>query len=266
MNVFRRELAFLRGSFLVWTLTLSGLAILFLTLYPAFTNDVSASQHIIAGLPIAVRTGLGIAVASIFTFFGFLGYIFTYVVLCGSIQAMNLGLGMLSREDLSKTTDFLLSKPITRSKIYAAKLAAAMVTIIMTIAVFGLVLYVGALTIDTPDFDATTLWLMIVSLFCIQLFFLALGIVVSIIKKRIKSISPLSLGIVFGFFLIGVFGAIIGEEKIRYVTPFKFYNYSYIVFHNSYELKFLIINIVFVLSCLLLGWVLFKKRDIPSVI
>src|SRR5689334_9323162 len=109
MNVYFRELKAYRKSTIIWALSLSAIVVLFMGIYPSFTKDVAASKQALASLPEAVRNALNLSLSNFFTIFGFFGYLLNFVLLAGAIQAINLGTGIVSKEDTGKTADFLLS-------------------------------------------------------------------------------------------------------------------------------------------------------------
>lgn len=265
MNIFWHELKMNRLSMLVWSVSLALMVILFLSLYPTFTKDVDASMKILQNLPVPVREALGISLGNFFTIFGFYSYLFTFVTLAGAIQAMNLGVGIISKEKSGKTADFLLAKPVRRSSVVTQKLFAALFALVITNAIFLVAALISAHAASTKSFDTTTFLLITLTLFLIQLVFLALGILLSVIVPKIKSIIAVSLPVTFAFFIIGSLGAIIGNDNVRYMTPFKFYDPSYIMQHNHYELRYVVIEIAVVVVALALTYIVFNKKDIPSV-
>ena len=175
MNVYLRELKTYRKSTIIWALSLSAIVVMFMTIYPSFTKDVAASKQALSGLPIAIRKALDLSLANFFTIFGFYSYLLNFVTLAGAIQAMNLGTGIISKEDTGKTADFLLSKPVTRGAVVTSKLLAALSVLVFTNAVFiGVSLATAEIVSKTP-FNTKTLLLLSLILFLIQLAFLALG-------------------------------------------------------------------------------------------
>jgi len=95
--------------------------------------------------------------------------------------------------------------------------------------------------------------------------FMALGVVISVAAARIKAVLPLSLGLVFGFFIINMFGSVIGEETIRYLTPFKYYDTAYIIQHGGYEGRFIAIEAVFIVVNVIASYFIYAKKDIHAV-
>lgn len=264
MNLYLRELKAYRKSTIIWTVSLAAIVVMFMSIYPSFTRDVAASKQALANIPQAVRNALNLSLSDFFTVFGFFGYLLNFVLLAGAIQAMNLGTGLVSKEDAGKTADFLLSKPIKRSTVVTSKLAAALTMLVITNAVFIGVSLGFAELVAKEAFDAGTFVLMALTLLLVQLSFLALGTFFSVALKRIKSVISVSLPTVFAFYIVGTLGSILGNDTIRYITPFKFFDTQYIIHHNGYEAVYLIIEAVFIVAAITASYLIYLRKDIRS--
>lgn len=233
-------------------------------MFPALSADTSASVKMLSNLPPAVREALGISLSDFFTIFGFYGYLFSFVSLAGGVQAMNLGLGIVSKEFSGNTADFLLTKPVTRSSVFTQKLLAGLTSLVITNIVFIVTALVAATIVSKTSFSIVTFLLLSLTLFFIQLVFLVLGMFFAVFTRKIRSVIAFSLPVTFGFFIIGSLGAIIGNTAVRYVTPFKFFDQSYIVHHQSYDWKFVLLDAGIIVVLLGLSYVLFNKKEVPS--
>lgn len=265
MNLFLHELKSYRRSAIIWTLALCALTVIFLVfIYPSFASDVVESRKIIANLPAPIRKAFGISVHSFFSIYGFYAYLLSFVLLAGAIQAMNLGVGVISKEESSKTADFLLTKPISRQAVMTSKLAAAFCILTITNIVYMLVTYVAARTASKDVFSALTLLRLVSILYLVQLAFLAIGLLLSVLLRKVKSVSAVSIPAVFAFYITGTLGAILGNENVSYITPFKFYDTAYMVERNRYDSKYLILEACIVFGACLASYILFKKKDIRA--
>lgn len=264
MNIFLRELKAYRKSTLIWIVSLSLLAFVFLNIFPAFTQDVESFRSILSKLPIQLRDTLDISLQSFFTIYGFFAYLLTFATLAGAVQAMNIGVGMLSKEFNGKTMDFLLTKPVSRTKVMTSKILASVCLILFTNLVFSITALITAKIISNESFDSDTFLLISATLLLVQVFFLALGTLFSVVIPKIKSVIAVSLPTVFTFFIIGMLGSIIGDEKVRYITPFKFFDSTYIINHSAYEMKFLAIEIVFIMIAITASYIIYMNKDVRT--
>lgn len=123
---------------------------------------------------------LGINIDYVTSILGFYSMIFSFIVLCGAIQAMNMGISILSKESRERTADFLLVKPVSRSTIVTAKLLAAFTMLIVTNVLFCIASTIIANAIKTVDYNVKIFLMINLTLFFIQLIFLAIGVAISV--------------------------------------------------------------------------------------
>lgn len=265
MNMFLHELKAYRKSSIVWTISLVLLIIIFLSIFPGFSKDAAEFKKLIEAYPESVRKAIGISVDSIASFLGYYSYVFGYIMLFASIQAMNLGTSVLSKEVREKTADFLLTKPVSRVKIVTYKLLAIVTSLIITNIIYITVATIMALAVKNDNVDFKIFFMISITTFFIQLMFVALGLIVSVLISKIKAVLPISLSMVFGFFIISMFGSVIGDKAVRYITPFKYYDAAYIIKNSAYEINFIIIEIIFVIGVTLLSYVIYSKKDVHAV-
>ena len=265
MNIFLHELKAYRKSTIIWTCSLISLIVLLLGIYPSFAKEAEAFKKVLEGFPEPVRKALGLSVDNMASILGFYAYTFLYLTLCGAIQAMNLGTSIISKEVREKTADFLLTKPVTRTKIMTSKLLAALASLVITNVVYLATASIMMSIMKTKDFNIKIFLLLSLSLFFIQLIFLALGIIISVIARKIKSVLPISLSTVFGLFFIGALAATSGEGALRYISPFKYFDTAYIIKNSSYEASFIIVAMGFIIAAITASYLIYCKKDIHSV-
>lgn len=265
MNIFLHEIREYRKSILIWAGAISFLAVAFLSLYPAFSKDVAQMNKLFEGFPIAVRKALGLSIESFTSLLGFYAYLLLYVTLCGSIQAMNLGTSILSKEVRDKTADFLFTKPAGRGGIMTAKIIAVLVSVLVTDMVYFVVSGSMAAIISTEPLDIKLFFMLTATLLFVQLFFVALGMLFSAVARKIKSVISISLGTVFSFFVINMFGSVIGENNIRYFTPFKYFDSMYIIKNASFETQFLLLEFILVIVFIAASYYFYLKKDIHTI-
>lgn len=265
MNMFLHELEAYRKSTIIWTFALVALVILFLSMFPSISREAEEFKKILEGFPEGLRMALGLSVANIGSILGFYSYIFLYISLVGAIQAMNLGTSIVSKEVSEKTADFLLTKPVTRTKIMTSKILAALTSLVITNVFYLVAATMMASLVETKEYSTKIFLLLSLTLFFLQLIFLAMGIIVSVVVPKIKSYLPISLGTVFAFFIIGALASTTGDDALRYITPFKYFDFAYIVKNSSYESSFMIVAIGFIAITIIASYFIYSKRDIHAV-
>lgn len=265
MNIYLQELRAYRKSIIIWCISLVALLGLYLSLFPAITEDAQNYLKVLEGYPESVRVALGMNLATITSLLGFFSFTLTFMALFGAIQAMNIGLSIVSKEVRERTADFLMTKPISRTKILTAKLLAAFTLIGITNVVYLVTATVMANKVKSVNYDTSVFFMMACTFLFIQIMFLVIGITVSIILPKIKSVLPISLGITFGFYAIGAFIATSADDPVRYLTPFRYFDTNYIMLNGKYDTSYLITSIVWVTVAILVSYYVYNKKNIHAV-
>jgi ABC-2 type transport system permease protein len=183
-----------------------------------------------------------------------------------AIQAGNYGFGLVSIEESERTADFLLSKPVTRRQVLTSKLLAALTSLLLT----ELVVSVASLSAITlfrgpRDFNMSILFLLFLSMIILQLFFMGLGLVISLLVNRVRSVTPYSMGLAFGMYVLSAFSGIFGDVKLEYITAFKHLDPTYIVQQGGFDTPLVLINLAVSLIAISVSYWLYIRRDIPAV-
>ncbi|GAA0177591.1 ABC transporter permease subunit [Clostridium sediminicola] len=265
MNMYLHEFKYYKKSTIIWTISLLAIIILFMAMFPTFSSDTVQIQKIMEGFPEEIRKALGFSSLDLSTLLGFYGMIFNYIILCGAIQAMNIGLSILSAESREKTADFLLSKPVTRQQIVTSKLLAAITSVLITDVIYSIAAILMAQAVKTDDFSMKAFILISLTLLFVQLIFIALGVIISVVMKRIKSVLSISLGVVFALYIINWVASSIDDVKIKYITPFGYFDSSYIIANGTYEVSFIIVSVAIIVVSIVASYILYAKKDIAGV-
>lgn len=266
MNMFLHELKSLRKSTIIWTLSLIAMAALFFSIYPGMSSDAADFKELMSSYPASVRAMLGINLDYITSILGFYSMIFSFIVLCGAIQAMNWGTSILSKESRERTADFLLVKPVSRFSIVSAKLLAAFTMILITNIVFFGVSTILANSVKTADFDGKLFFMINLTLFFIQLIFLTVGMAVSVFFNKLKSVLPISLGVVLGLYMIGaLLSTGKNDDAARFISPFKYFDITYIIKNGSYENRYLLASAFIIIVSVAVTYIVYIRKDIHAV-
>jgi ABC-2 type transport system permease protein len=264
MNIFLHELKAYRKSIIIWSCSMAALAVMYIFIFKGMESEIENFKNMLSSLPEVVKKLLSLYVDSLSTLEGFYSFVFTYVVLCGAIQAMNLGVSIVSKEVRDKTADFLLTKPVSRKEILTSKLLAALASLVITNALY-LIMTLSAALIVTTDFNMKVFLMISITLLFVQLMFASLGVIVSVLTGKIKAVISISLSTVFAFFIIGALGSVIGDKAARYLSPFKYFDLAYIVKNAAYETSFVIVGIIFVIASIAASYLVYVKKDIHAV-
>lgn len=267
MNIYRQEFKMHFRSVITWSMAVTVLLFVFVSLFSSFAEQAVSLNEMMTNFPPQLLSAFGLNGVDLSTVLGFFGFIFLFVQLCLAIQAANYGFSLVSIEEREWTADFLLSKPVKRTRLMTSKLLAAMSGLTITNIVVWASSF-GFLNLFRGDktYAVTPLLLLLLSIVVFQLFFLSVGLVVSLLVKRIRSVTPYSMGLGFGMYVLSVFGDMLGTSILEKITPFKHFEPNYILQHGAYDLPLVPISAIVILISLVGSYVLYTRRDIPAVV
>ena len=253
-------------SVIVWSVAVAASVFFFFSLFPGFVSQAELVKTIFSRFPPALLEAFGIQNTDMSTVLGFYCFIFVFVQLCLAIQAGNYGFGLVSIEETELTADFLLSKPVSRSQVMTSKLLAALSSLTITNLVVWVITFIMLTGFNGGrTYDTGTLLLLLVSIIIFQIFFLGVGLARSLLVKRVRSVTPYSMGLGFGMYVLSAFSGVLAEVKLEYITPFKHFDPAYIVHNGGYNTPLVLLNIGVSVIALGLSYWLYIRRDIHAV-
>ncbi|MEA4804806.1 ABC transporter permease subunit [Acetobacterium wieringae] len=265
MNILIQELRMGRKTLIIWCISLIGVLSLFMLLYPSIASQLEDFQRVFESFPIEFQQAFGVADLELVSILSFYQFALMYVLLAGAIQAMNMGVSILSAEVREKTGDFLFVKPVSRNRVVAMKILAVLVQILITNAVvFTASLLMVTLLSDTA-YNLKLFTLFTLSLLFIQIFFASLGLFVSVFLRRIRTVLPISMGVVFIFYIIHLLNETLNDDKLGLVSPFDYFNLTEISMNMNYDSLYLLLWFVLVGLFTFLTFKLFARKDLPSI-
>ncbi len=265
MNVFIQECKMNLKTTLIWIVVLCGLGGMLMMFYPIIEGDLKDFLVVLDNFPPAMKAVMGVLTENFSTAFGYYGFALTFTTLFASIHAMNLGVGIISKETRDKTADFLMTKPISRTGIMHAKLLASLALIALTAVIYNIILYLVILSVSNGDLDVKKYLMISAAFFSLQIIFYSIGLLVSVTARKIKMVLPVSLGLVFFFYAISAFAVTSESDKLRYLTPFQYFKTEYIMKNGSFELSYAITGLVIFMVCILASYLWFRKKDVHAV-
>jgi ABC-2 type transport system permease protein len=266
LNIYLQEFKMRLMSVAVWSAAVVALLLVFVSIYSSFAAQAASVSEMIAKFPPQLLQAFGINSSDFATVPGYFGFVFLFVQLCLAIQAANYGFSMVSVEEREWTADFLLTRPVNRPRVLTAKFLAALTgltvtNIVVWVATFGFL----AVFASGGTYSLTPLVLLLLSIIVFQLFFLSVGLVVSLTVKRIRSVTPYAMGLGFGMYALSVFGDMMGTSILEDITPFKHFDPGYILQNIGYDLPLALISVAVILVSIACSYILYIKRDIPAV-
>lgn len=265
MNIFLFELKSNFKSNLVWIIVLCSVAYFFMLIYPSFYANSTELIKVFNRYPQEVLDAMGFKVDQFFSAIGFYCFVLIYIELIASMQAMVLGLGTSGRELRLRTTEFIITKPVTRIEIMFAKTASVFVILVVTNVLLTISSYLAISQVTLEPFSTQSFLLVCLSTFLLQCVFASMGILLGVTFRKLRAIAPISLGIVFAFFVINMLKGIFDDEWIRYFSPFQFFDKYSIVLTGKLEMEFVFWGFALIIGMTVSAFVYFNKKDIHAV-
>jgi ABC-2 type transport system permease protein len=265
-NIYLHEFRARMRSVIVWSISVAAIIFCFSALFPGFADQAALINQMMSRFPPALLEAFGMGRTNLTTMIGLYSFLFTFVQLCLAIQAGNYGFGLVSIEETELTADFLLSKPVSRVQVLTSKLLAALTSLTVTNAVVWVVTFVSiAIFRGSHPVDTGSLLLLLVSIVIFQLFFLSVGLAISLLVQRVRSVTPYSLGLGFGMYVLSAFSGMFGTATLEYITPFKHFDPAYIAQHGAYDTPLVLLNVAVSLIALGISYWRYIRRDIKAV-
>lgn len=261
MNILRFELNSLLRSFLVWTVSIICLyLVLMLGFFGMFMDGKDAVMSALSNLPPFFAAMFGMQLDTIFTFGGFFQFVFTYVGLAGAIMAATVSLHAFAREKRLKCGDFILTKPVRRGKIFLMKLLACLAVIVSANALL-IIACVASWRIEGGGEPLRNLVLASSSLFFMQLVFLGIGALLSMLFKKVRSVSGTATAIGLAGFLAAALSALLKEDFLHYLSPFQYFSPGAVFLTGSYDAKLAWTGTLVAIGTTVFAYFLYVRRD-----
>lgn len=266
MVLFLRELKKNRKGFILWTTILILYNVMIFCVYPTLVKQSDTYAQMVQGMPQELLAAFNISTldfTNILSFFA--AYSYLYYLLSGSIYAMILGAGILSKEESEKTIEFLISKPITRTKIVTAKIACTFVYLFLFNLLFSISTFVLSEIFKNADYSFSALiWLSTGPLLVFYVF-AAIGLLLSVFIVKTRSVYPIAIGSVMGAFVLGVMADI--SEKVnsfKYLSPFKYVNAADILAGKGIGSAYITTFIVVTTLSIAFTYITYNKKNITT--
>lgn len=247
MNVFKREVKANSKSLIIWTvlsMMLSGVAFWEYGL----ADSAQQMSDIFAGFPDIINTVFGVSPLGVNDVVGYSALVIYYIYFIGLAYALILGSKMVQKEIDDNTSEFLFTKPISRTKVYYEKSSVAKINmLIFTVANFAITT-VMMLGVNDPVYtDNEIIKYMALSYFGLYLLMVTTYFVTvsaSCLYKNKR--ASLMCG---GFFILYSYASsilILSFEKLNdftIISPWRYFSVDVIV-NDGFSIGLMIILIV----------------------
>ena len=262
MNIYFRELKAHRKSLIIWSISMSLLVIGGMGKYSAGLGAGGASINELMGkLPKSLQSLFGVGVFDLSNALDYFGILFLYIILIAAIHAVMLGVGIIAKEERDKTVEFLMVKPVSRSKVITSKLLAAL-TIVLILNIITAVSSYSILSYYSNQPFGSELIKLMLGMLAIQLLFTILGAFFAAFISKPKLSAAVATGVLMLMFIISVIIDITGQwDSLKYLTFFKLFDAKDIL-KGGYDIMYPIIAFVFLTALSFGTYFFYKRRDL----
>lgn len=241
---------------LIWMAIIAVFCISSFSKFDAFAADAAGTKALMDSFPKVIMIVYGMNNIDITSVGGYFSVVILFLTIMIAIYAGTLGSKIIYEEEDLMTSEFIFTKPVSRSRVYFTKFFVAFTTVTI-LNVFAFILSYIILKQKYEIFDG--FYMNMLGQYVITLFGLSIGTFISTLKVN-KMATLASAGIITMFYIIKTFGEI-KEINLGYITPFSAFN-SYDILNgnisNIYIIYYLVISIILVTA----GNIFLNKRDL----
>ncbi len=261
--MFKREFKINFKSLILWSLILIILFLIVFLVYPSIINkgNTDAINEMMKAFPKEMLETFNMDLISLESVYGWLkteGYML--FVLIGGIYSSILGSTILTKEENDKTISFLLSKPVTKTKIINSKILCGILNIVLLTIIVGIFNLIGlAISDDLKLIEYLKIFISPMMIF-ISLFMISMY--VSTFFRKTKTSMSIGIGITFLSYFFQVIGSLSDKVKVfKYFSVFELTTVRQIVNKNSISIiSCLIFALILIISYALININYNKKK------
>ncbi len=266
MNLFLLELRNLRKSAL--TIGISFIAVI-LAMLAFFPSMQSESMQALAGAKLegmdpAVLAAFGLSELLDFSqITNFFGYALQFITLALMVVLTQQAVGLLIKEETEGTIEFLFAKPVSRGEIFTQKLLAHLVIWLLMCLAFFVTTVAGYLWVSDYSFAQAVKECAILygAIFFVGLVFSAGGMLLSACLQSGRSISGVTIALVFGTFILGLMSVIIEAlDFLIWFSPMDWIKSGKLMNQGILPEEWLVGGSVILVS-MMAAWLVYRRKD-----
>ncbi|MFK5883971.1 MAG: ABC transporter permease subunit [Candidatus Izemoplasma sp.] len=262
MNIVKRELRANLKAFIIWSVAISLFMLVEMSGFKAYYNnpDMLAIFDTMDPRLLEAFKFNGIDLT---TLIGFLSVLTTYIFLLLGIYAVLLGSSIISKEERSRTAEYLFTLPIKRTQVISSKLISAVINNFLILIVTLVAITIGALPYDVDYEYFEFIGLVAIAIFIVQLIFLSVGMLLASVIKRYKKSGSYAVAILLVTYIFSIIADLNHYlEFLKYFSPFSFFSGRYIVNNGALHLGYLALSIVVIIISIIGTYYFYPKRDL----
>ncbi|MBP5151364.1 MAG: ABC transporter permease subunit [Lachnospiraceae bacterium] len=261
-HVFFKELKLNLKQILIWSLTVGILGFVSIMLYSSMQGDMKSMADMFSSMG-AFSDAFGMSTLSIATIEGYFATEIGVIHGLGSAMfAAITAIVILSKEEERHTGEFLLSLPLSRSKVLLAKGLCILCGLVIFTVLCGL-MYLAAFAGLGEGLTASELMKFLLLEFLMNVEVAAVCFLISAVSTRIK--MGLGLGLALIFYVYDLMGRVVPDLKdYLFIGPFSYANASEILSGAKVSIPAVSIAGVVIAASIAAAVFVYNKRDLVS--
>jgi len=263
-NLYTKELKRNRKNLITWSLIVVGFTLMILAIFPSMEDMGEDINKMMEKMPAELGKALGMDEQTWSSIIGFYStYYGIYIILLVGIFTTSTGATIISKEEKEGTSEFLLTKPISRKTIFMTKMMSLLTLTLIIYVVQTVTAIIGFIAFGNGNVDWTSFSIMHTHGLGLILFFTCTGVLLSMFFTPKKNFMGMVVGIIFGsYFFNAMAKASSSVEWLGYISPFHYLEFT--TTNSEYAINYIGIIVLITLGISLL-WFSFNtwnKRDI----
>jgi ABC-2 type transport system permease protein len=268
MNIFKMEFKKSLKPLAIWSVVCILLTVLFMSMFPSMKD--SGMQEIVdtkmSAMPEAILEAFNLKDLPDFTKLNqYFAYVFQYIVMAGYIYAGILGAKSLIKEESEGTIEFLYAQPASRTKIVTMKLLSSIAVFYLFAMLMAAASILISLAVKPTDLKVIDLFMdmkiLFSGFFLVGLVFMSIGFLVSVLIPHLRLAMPISIGVFFVTYLLGVFSGMIDAlEFLKYFSPFNYAVPSELV-KKGFNTTNIVLAFIICTASITGTYLIYRKKD-----
>lgn len=262
MTLYKHEMRSGRISLLIWCGVVSAMTMLTMLLYPSFKDQMDSISSIFTMMG-PFTAALGLDVLPLGSAIGFYGIeTGTMLAVGGTMFAAFTGIGMLAKEEGGHTAEFLLTHPISRSRVVLEKLLA-MASLLLVFNIISALIGWLCFVLIGEALTPCTFLLFHLTQFILHLEIGCICFGISAFARRTQIGVGLGIALLL-YFLSLIINMVDSVSFLRYVTPFSYAEASGIFTNGTVDGVLLGIGCFVMAAFVAAGFLKYNRKDIAA--
>lgn len=260
MTIFKHELWQGRTAFVIWTGSIAFLLIICVFMFPEMKGEMDAVGEMFASMG-SFTAAFGMDRLNFGTLVGF------YSIECGNILGLGgaffaslMGVSVLFKEEKGRTAEFLLTHPISRTRVVTEKLAAVLAQItLMNLILLGLPLLSMALIGENIPWKEVLLMHGAYYLLQLELAGICFGISAFL---RLGG-NGIGMGLAAMMYFLNLIANMTEHARfLKYITPFGYCEGGDIISNGRLDTGLITVGMLFASAGVTMAYWRYSKKDI----